>query len=118
MTKLHNNILSFLVVVVLFAVSGCSDDVAEYMGTWRRIPAGDSIYRGFTLGGNGIATSVNLSTTQYNTWHRKRDTLWLSGKRFTDTSVVAFTDTFLVKKITHDSLVLLSDKEKLRFARE
>lgn len=115
---LHNKIGFVFVAVALFAVYGCSDDAAEYIGTWRRIPAGDSIYRGFTLGGNGIAASVNLSTTQYNTWRRKRDTLWLSGKRFTDTSVVPFTDTFLVKKITHDSLVLLSDKKKMRFARE
>lgn len=115
--KLHR-LLFLLPFFVATIMAGCSDDADVYIGTWRRIPAGDSLYRGFTLGGNGISASLNLSTTQYNNWHRKRDTLWLSGQRFTDTSVAPFIDTFIVKKITQDSLVVLSREGKLHFSRE
>ena len=82
------------------------------------MPAGDSIYRGFSLDGNGIAASLNQPSIQYNAWRSKRDTLWLSGILFSDTSATPFTDTLIVKKISHDSLVLLSNKGKLHFARE
>ena len=115
--KLHR-LLFLLPIFALSIVAGCADDADVYIGTWRRVPAGDSLYRGFTLGGNGIAASLNLSATQYNGWHRKGDTLWLSGQRFTDTSVAPFIDTFIVKKITEDSLVVRSEEEVLHFSRE
>ena len=106
------------IVLAIFVAFGCSDSNADFIGTWRRIPEGDSLYRGFTLGSHGIALSLNQTTTQYNTWHHKRDTLWLSGKRFTDTSVFPFTDTLIIKKITVDSLVLQKDNEYMHFGRE
>lgn len=115
---LHNKIGFVFVAMALFAVCGCSDGNDVYLGTWRRIPEGDSLYRGFTLGTNGIAASMNETTTQYNGWHHKGDRLLLSGQRFTDTTVVPFTDTLIVKKITADSLVVSSKGEILHFSRE
>lgn len=115
--KLHK-LLFLLPVFAATIMAGCSNDADVYIGTWRRIPSGDSLYRGFTLGSNGIAASVNQSETQYNSWHRKRDTLWLSGQRFNDTSVAPFIDTFIVKRITEDSLVVRSESKLLHFSRE
>lgn len=115
--KLHR-LLFLLSVVAASVFAGCSDGADVYIGTWHRIPAGDSLYRGFTLGGNGIAAPLNESTNQYNSWRRKRDTLWLSGQRFTDTSVAPFIDTLIVKKITSDSLVVRSEGRLLHFSRE
>ena len=116
--KLYDKITVFGLVLAMLFLSGCTDDVAAYMGTWKRVADGDSMYRGFTLGGNGIAASINNTETQYNAWHRKRDTLWLSGKRFTDTTVLPFTDTMTVKKLSQDSLVLLYKGDLLHFSRE
>lgn len=115
---LRNLILYSSTAVALLAAAGCSDDSSEIAGTWKRIEPGDSLYRGFTLGGNGIAASLNQTTTQYNAWHRKRDTLWLSGIHFADTAAIPFTDTLLVKKITDDSLVIHCKEGVQRFLRE
>lgn len=100
------------------AVSACNDDSADYLGTWKHMPKGDSLYRGFSLGSHGIALSLNQTEKQYNKWHRKRDTLWLSGKQFCDSAVTPFTDTMIVKKLTPDSLVLQSKDGVLHLAHE
>lgn len=110
--------LTIIAVIMLSFFYSCSEGTSEYIGTWRRMPEGDSLYRGFTLGGNGIAASLNQTETQYNAWHRKRDTLWLSGKRFCDTAVTPFTDTLIVKKKTDRRLVVLHNGTTLEYERE
>ena len=116
--RLRKSLIILSCAFAIVATFGCSDGNDVYLGTWRRIPAGDSLYRGFTLGTHGIAASMNETTTQYNSWHHKGDRLLLSGQRFTDTTVLPFTDTLIVKKITADSLVVASKGEILHFSRE
>lgn len=118
MNNLHKIIFAFVAGFILLFTVSCSDDTAMYLGTWKRLSDGDSLYRGFTLGNNGIAASVNNSATQYKAWHRKSDTLWLSGKYYSDTSVTPFIDTMIVQTLSHDSLVVLFDGEILRFFHE
>ena len=109
-------ILFFVTTLFLFS---CSDD-QNFLGTWRTLDSNDStqVYQGFTLGKNGIASSVRDPLNQYNHWSAKNGNLLLSGKRFSDTSVVDFTDTLKIETFSGDTLVVKVGKIKKLYFRE
>ena len=107
-----------LVLPCVLAFYACSSDTSSLNGTWLLKSDGDSLNRGFTLGTYGIAASVNNPQRQYNHWHKKKDTILLTGKLFDNTSISPLNDTLIIKKFTNDSLVVVSRGKKLRFYRE
>lgn len=94
--------------IAISLLASCGDDNQSLVGTWKTLQTSDSThaYEGFTLGTNGIASSVKDPLNQYNHWKAKDGKIVLSGKRFSDTSVVAFTDTLKIERLSSDTIVV------------
>lgn len=117
---MKKTLLTTLPFVATLLLASCGGGDQNFIGTWKTVQTSDSTYayEGFTLGINGIASSVRDPLNQYNHWKKKDGRIMLSGKRFTDTSVAAFTDTLEIKKFSGDTLVVSSGGRTRIYVRE
>lgn len=88
-------------------------------GEWTApVPGMEHLSQGFSLQPGGKASSIGMATLQYETWQREGDRLILSGKSLGNGRTIPATDTFVVEKLTPDSLVVRKKQLTLRFARK
>ena len=73
--------------------------------------------QGFTLEEGGKASSINMSTLQYEKWERHGDMLILQGTSIGNGLTVNFTDTLTIEKLTKDSLVLKDGERRAAYGR-
>ena len=76
----------------------------DIVGTW--VTDTSTVESGFRCGTKGIASTINNTTYQYNTWKLHHNNLILSGKEFRDKQVLDFSDTLKIKKLTSKALVV------------
>lgn len=115
MNKSKRNFLFLLLMVI---TSACSNE-ESIEGRWvQPIPGQSNNYQGFVLESTGKASSINMSTLVYEAWKRQGNQLILLGKSVGNRQVMHFTDTFEIKKVTTDSLVLAKKRFVLRYAKE
>ena len=89
----------------LTALSACGEASVE--GVWvEPVPGMEGEVQGFNLSEGGKAASVNMATLQYNGWEKVGNRLILSGNSIGNGQTISFRDTFLIEKISGDSLVL------------
>ena len=66
---------------VLFALFLVACGRSDISGTWiQPVPNMPHMVQGFTLGANGVATSVNMATLQYDTWRTDGDSLIMTWR--------------------------------------
>ncbi|RKS87351.1 lipocalin-like protein [Orbus hercynius] len=108
-----NKIMSVLMFcLVLF---GCSQG-SNILGTWvEPINGQEPNMQGFTLKEDGKAVSFNMATLQYHNWIRQGDKLILQGKSIGNGVEFTFTETYLIKKLTSNTLVLEQNNNELTF---
>ncbi|MBQ7062487.1 MAG: hypothetical protein IJM88_04280 [Bacteroidales bacterium] len=101
-----------IIGILLYTIFGGSKQ-RDILGTWVTDTA--EVESGFQCGRQGIAASVKDATTQYNNWELRGHNLILSGKRFADRRVNAFSDTLLVKSLSSSRLVVEQEGHTVRY---
>ncbi len=113
---IFRSVCAFMAVAAFAACSG-NDLVGEWV---EPIPGMENQIQGISLEKDGIASSINMSTLQYEKWERKGDMLILSGKSIGNHMTLSFADTLMIEKLTADELILrqnnLSRKYRKRFS--
>ena len=74
--------------------------------------------QGFTLGANGVATSVNMATLQYDTWRTDGNELIMTGRSIGNGQTIEFTETYTIEKLTDDTLVLRNGDMTMTYTRQ
>lgn len=90
------------------------------VGQWLQpIPGFAEGYQGFRLEKDGSASSLNMSTLQYETWalHNGSE-LILTGKSIGNGQTISFSDTLKLQSVTADSLILQRGNLLLRYSRK
>ena len=82
------------------------------------VPGLPHLQQGLILGADGKAESVDMSTLQYETWHRQGDTLVLTGQSIGNHQTVSFSDTLRIHSLSADSLVLQKRNLRMEFTRK
>lgn len=83
----------------------CSSE-AGIEGNWvEPVPGMENMTQGFSLKADGKASSINMTTLQYDAWKQEGDRLILSGKSIGNGITIPVSDTFVVEKLTPDSLI-------------
>ena len=81
------------------------DSVAIF-GKWTQPVQGiDSIFQGFHLKKNGVASSINMETLKYDKWKLEKDTLLLRSHSEGVATRTATIDTLLIKTLNDTVLV-------------
>ncbi|MEF9478793.1 hypothetical protein OWR28_14715 [Chryseobacterium sp. 1B4] len=80
---------------------------ARLVGKWLQpIPGMESEKQGFELYENGVATSLNIHTLQYDKWMVMQDTLFLWYHTEGVQQVSDGVDTLIIKKLNINNLVV------------
>ena len=104
---------------VLFALFLVACGRSDISGTWiQPVPNMPDMVQGFTLGANGVATSVNMATLQYDTWHTDGDSLIMTGRSIGNGQTIEFTETYTIEKLTDDTLVLRNGDMIMTYTRQ
>lgn len=99
------------------AFSACGG--ADIEGKWvEPIPGMEDQLQGIYLQKDGNASSINMSTLQYENWEKKDDRLILSGKSIGNHEVISLTDTLDIEKLTKDELVLSKGSLTINYKRQ
>lgn len=100
----------------LFLVACGQTDIS---GTWTQpVPNIPNMIQGFTLGANGVATSVNMATLQYDTWRTDGNELIMTGHSIGNGQTIEFTETYTIEKLTDDTLVLRNGDMTMTYTRQ
>lgn len=106
------------VAVILLMLTACGNGT-DLIGSWvQPVPGLSDIQQGFTLEANGKASSINMSTLQYESWERQNDLLILSGKSIGNHQTIPFQDTLVIERLTKDSLTVRKETLILSYTRE
>lgn len=106
-------ILSVLCAVFLF---GCNQ--TDITGNWTQPVNGmENMYQGITFSDNGVASSINMATLQYNTWRRDGDSLIVTGKSIGNGQIIDFTETWQIEKLTKDTLIVNINGQSITYSR-
>lgn len=104
--------------VIALLLTAC-DSGTDLVGKWTQpVPGLPDIRQGFALEENGKASSVNMSTLQYESWERQNDLLILSGKSIGNHQTIPFQDTLVIERLTKDSLTVRKETLILSYTRE
>lgn len=77
------------------------------IGKWLQpIPGMDTEKQGFELYDNGVATSLNIHTLQYDKWSVSQDTLFMSYHTEGVKQVSNGVDTLIIKNVDANNLVV------------
>lgn len=77
------------------------------IGRWvEPVPGNETEFQGFSLKNEGMASSVNMATLQYQKWRRDGNRLILSGKSIGNRQTIDFEDSYVIKKLTPHELIL------------
>lgn len=103
--------------IFITSLVGCQSE-STLQGEWvEPIPGMSGQYQGFVLKNDGVASSINMATIQYEQWKQEGDLLLLSGKSIGNHQTIAFTDTLSINKITKDSLMLKKGSNTYTYSR-
>ena len=92
-------------IMLALAFTACSETSIE--GSWvEPVPGMEQMMQGFKLEKNGKASSINMSTLQYETWERSKNLLILTGKSIGNSQTITFSDTLTIEELTTEKLVL------------
>ncbi len=107
-------------VCCLCLLWGCNPKKHHLMGSWLEEGTKNTSeeIRGFTLGKNGIASSINTPKLQYKTWDIDDDLLIINGKEIQDTCFLPKSDTLLIKRVTKKKLILLREGIRHHYVKE
>ena len=106
-----------LVSISLTSLIGCQGE-PPLQGEWiEPIPGMPNQYQGFVLKNDGVASSINMATIQYEQWKQEGDLLLLSGKSIGNHQTIAFTDTLSIDKVTKDNLILKKGSNTYTYSR-
>ncbi len=105
-----------LAAVLCLVLTACGQRQSAIIGDWiiaDSIPA-----TGFSLGSNGLASSIGHPETQYLKWSLRKQTLFLSGKHYHEGRAIDFTDTLVITTFDpKKELIAWQHQYKKRFVR-
>lgn len=99
-----------LLFSVLALVAACSQPKADLVGSWvQPIPGQEESVQGIQIDEGGAASSINMATLVYTGWVMDGKTLTLTGESIGNGQTIAFEETYEIKSLTPDKLVLAQD---------
>lgn len=98
--------IAALIGMLAYIVLG-KDQKRDIVGTW--VTDTCEVGSGFRCGMQGLASSINNTTYQYNNWELSKNKLILTGKEFSGKRVYDFSDTLTIKRLNSKSLVVEQD---------
>lgn len=100
----------FLIIMVATgALAGCcSKQIISLEGRWVEPIPGINGVQGIDIQPEGVASSINMATLQYDSWKAEGDKLILNGRSIGNGQTITFSDTMRIEKLTPDSLILTS----------
>ena len=108
-------------VFLLLAV-GCTykSGKNQLYGSWITEGYGKKAQKikGFTLGRNGLASTINNPRFHYETWKRDGNLLIICGKEIKDTCFLPLIDTFYIKEVTEKNLVIVNSGNEIKCIKE
>lgn len=102
-------------------VVGCkSHRETDLYGSWIWDGSGNTAKEitGFTLGEEGLASTINVRHNHYEAWLLDDNALILEGKRIEDTCFSFLSDTFYIKSLTKEHLVVTYNDKKYHYTKE
>ncbi|MGQ7869770.1 lipocalin family protein [Sunxiuqinia sp. sy24] len=118
-SKHTRTFLHIFSAAVLLLLAACSTPKNQLTGSWTQpIPGQETKMQGFKLDADGKASSINMSTLQYESWSSKGKQLMLTGKSIGNGQTIDFTDTLLIQKKTADSLIIKRGNLELAYGRQ
>lgn len=109
------------IIFTMFAMScfliSCHQN-KNVTGEWvENIPGMEYMKQGFRLEKDGTASSINMETLKYESWKTEENKLILSGKSIGNGTIIPFSDTLSICKLTDDSLIVKRFAMTRRFVR-
>lgn len=106
-----------LTAICAIILAACNQ--SDISGTWvQPVPNMPDMVQGFTLGENGVATSVNMATLQYDTWQTDGNNLIMTGRSIGNGQTIEFSETYTIEKLTSDTLILSNGDMELTYTRQ
>jgi hypothetical protein len=113
--------IAIVLTVGLMSIFGCTSQEETYLyGSWIWEGSGNTAEKitGFTLGKEGLASTINIRQNHYETWLLDDNALILEGKKIKDTCFAFLSDTFYIKSLTKDRLVVTYNDKKYHYKKE
>ncbi|MCU6768391.1 lipocalin family protein [Barnesiella propionica] len=103
-------------IIIASIFTACSGTSIE--GSWvEPVPDMDHMFQGIKIEAGGKASSINMTTLQYETWEKKGDKLILTGKSIGNHQTLSFSDTLTIEKLTQDCLILNNGYNLLKYSK-
>ncbi len=110
-TKTIIKVLCGFVSMIVFTACSRGNSIE---GEWVEPISGMENYvQGIKLEKNGIASSINMATLQYDKWEKINDKLILSGKSIGNGITISFIDTLIIEKCSDKELVLKNENMRV-----
>lgn len=99
------------------AFTACGGSAIE--GDWvEPIPGMENQMQGVSLEKGGKASSINMSTLQYEAWEVKDNNLILSGKSIGNGQTISFSDTLAIENLTDTELTLKKGSMTINYRKQ
>ena len=113
--------IAILLSIGLLCIFGCTSQEETYLyGSWIWEGSGNTSkeIKGFTLGKDGLASTINIRQNHYETWLLDDNALIIEGKKIKDTCFYFLSDTFYIKSLTKDRLIVTHNDKKYHYKKE
>ncbi|MBO7226244.1 MAG: hypothetical protein J6V33_01505 [Bacteroidales bacterium] len=113
--------IATLLFIGFICIFGCTSKEETYLyGSWIWEGSGNKAEEitGFTLGKGGLASTINIRKNHYETWLLDDNALIIEGKKIEDTCFTFLSDTFYIKSLTKDRLVVIYNDKKYHYKKE
>ena len=118
----HNvKYLAILLSIGILSLQGCDEKHHQKLfGSWILEGSGNTSkeIKGFTLGKNGLASTINEPRRHYEQWFLKDNYLIIEGKQITDSCFAPLSDTFYIEDVSKENLILFRNEIKYHYIKE
>ncbi|MBR4300428.1 MAG: hypothetical protein IKT84_00725 [Bacteroidales bacterium] len=113
--------LLILLSISALAIQGCEEKRHHKLfGSWILEGSGKTSkeIKGFTLGKNGLASTINEPRHHYERWVLKNNNLIIEGKLIADSCFTPLSDTFYVEYVSKEELIVFRNEIKYHYIKE
>lgn len=117
---MKHRLIYILPIASLLIMNGCRKTQNHLYGSWildnGKTESKD--IHGFNLGKSGYASAINNPRQQYEQWRLDDNMLIISGKYLSDSNFTNITDTFYIKYVDDNRLIVNRNNIKYHYKKE
>ena len=117
---MKHRLIYILPIASLLIMNGCRKTQNHLYGSWilDNDKTESKDIHGFTLGKSGYASAINTPRQQYEQWNLDDNMLIISGKYLSDSNFTNVTDTFFIKYVDDNRLIVNRNNIKYHYKKE